>query len=145
MPYHGIHPLLPLLICCGCAGTLYCRPRALRGVSVLSRWTMSTLANASVDSRGQPCESLFPSLYFLHCMSVSFCLSCFPQRDCLPSLWLVCWLELRAWKAKGMGVICVLSHISGSRGIQCTTADKMNKQLGSLERRHCVIITLISL
>lgn len=32
---------------------------------------MSTLANASVDSRGQPCESPSPSMNFLQYMSIS--------------------------------------------------------------------------
>lgn len=144
-------PTAPSVICCGSAGTLHCRLRALRGVSVLSQWTMSTLANASVDSRGQSCESPSPTMNFLQYMSISlsFTLS---LRVCLPTLrgsllfltGVVGCLESGDWMVGCMGVMRVLSHISGSRGIQCSAADKMNKQLGSLERRHCVITAIIS-
>ncbi len=94
------------------------------GVTVLSQWTMSTLANASVDSRGQPCESPSLSINFLQYMSISlpYTLS---LRVCLPTLprsllfltGAVEWLELGEWRVGCMGVMRVLSHISGSRGM----------------------------
>lgn len=77
-PHHWILPTAASLICCSSAGTLHSRPRALRGVSVLSQWTMATLAtNASADTRGQRCKSPSPAMNFIHDTSVSLFLSLF--------------------------------------------------------------------
>lgn len=109
-PHHWILPTAASLICCSSAGTLHSRPRALRGVSVLSQWTMTTLAtNASADTRGQCCKSPAPAMNFIHDTSISLFLSlllsptwvCFarPGARVTP---LTCWRT--GWELRKRGI-----------------------------------------
>lgn len=141
----------PCVIRCTPAGEFCCRPKTGEGPAGSSLWPTSTLANAYMQLEGldlthPPCpwssSSTRPSL-LQHLFS-------FPEGlfPLLPGSGAfvpggVKRRDTRGWSVWEKCCVCIISY-QDTHGIQCSSADKMNKQLGSLERRHCVITALIS-
>lgn len=137
-------------ISCTSVGTFYCRPKNQEGsvVSVNNGHSSKCLCGT-----GKSLLWLTLPVYeflIVRKPSLQKHLLSFPEGLTGHPAWV---RRLCHWCGGGKGIpedglcgndaVCVISH-QDTHGIQCSSTDKMNKQLGSLERRHCVITALIS-